>query len=272
MDIQSIAFIFNRALSLTFSAKKLLLVFCCLALSGLLVIFFRGIAWHAGQWVQLSLTFLPVFLCAGILLSLGILLIRIYYHEVKKREISYKEIFKNSWELIIGASYFAIPIILTYLLLWMLLGFFVLLKEIPAVGDFFGAILAFAPFLVNLGTLILCLFSLALLFFVAPAIALNGINYATVFHVVIKRLEKDPFFNMLLILIALIPLLLVVMLLTMAAIITGSMCLTCHSLSQTIIRWFFVMLPFTAFLTPAVIFFFNFAAEAYALMHKYLRQ
>jgi hypothetical protein len=88
MDFQTFSFIFNRALAFTFSKKKLLFVFCVLALSGLLVVFFRGLALHAGQWVKLSLTFLPIFICTGILLSTGILLIRIYHDEVKKRDVN----------------------------------------------------------------------------------------------------------------------------------------------------------------------------------------
>lgn len=271
MDFQAFSFIFNRSLALTFSKKKLLFVFFVLALSGLLVVFFRGLALHAGQWVQLSLTFLPVFICTGILLSMGILLIRIYHDEIKQREVSYFNTLSRSWEVVIGASYFAIPIIFSYLLLWMLLGIFVLLSEIPFLGDFFSAVLSFAPFLINFGTLVLCLLSLALLFFVAPLIALKGLESKAIFQMALKRLEKDPFANLVLILIALIPLGFIISLLTLAAILTGTLCLDTHSSLQTIIKWFFMMVPFAAFLTPAVIFFFNFAAEAHVLIQKQLK-
>lgn len=272
MDFQALSFIFNRALALTFSKKKLLFVFIVLALSGLLVVFFRGLALHAGHWVQLSLTFLPIFVCTGILLSMGILLIRIYHDQVKRREVNYWETLARSWEVIIGASYFAIPIILSYLLLWILLGIFVLLREIPAMGEFFSVILSFGPFLINLGTLVLCVFSLTLLFIIAPLIALKGLERGVIFQLAVKRLEKDPFANFVLLLIALLPLVLVVSLLLLAASLTGSMCLECQSPLHTILKWFFIMVPFTAFLTPAVIFFFNFAAEAHVLMQKQIIQ
>ncbi len=268
MDFQAFSFIFNRALAFTFSRKKLLFVFCALALSGLLVVFFRGLALHAGQWIQLSLTFLPIFICTGILLSMGILLIRIYHDEIKQKDVNYWNTLSHSWEVVIGSSYFAIPIILSYLLLWMLLGIFVLLSEIPAVGEFFGAVLSFAPFLINLGTLVLCLLGLAILFFIAPLIALKGLESKAIFQMAIKRLEKDPFANCILILIGLLPLVLIIALLTIAAMLTGTMCLNCQNELQTVLKWFFIMLPFTAFLTPAVIFFFNFAAEAHVLMQK----
>lgn len=271
MDFQAFSLIFNRSLAFTFSRKKLLFVFCILALSGLLVVFFRGLALHAGQWVKLSLTFLPIFICSGILLSMGILLIRIYHDEIKQREVNYWHTFSRSWEVAIGASYFAIPIIFSYLLLWVLLGIFVLLSEIPALGEFFSSILSFGPFLINLGALVLCLLSLATLFFVAPLIALRGLDGAMIFQMAIKKLEKNPCANFILILVALLPLMIIVSLLLLAAVMTDSLYLDYQNSLQTILKWFFIMVPFTAFLTPAVIFFFNFAAEAHVLMQKQLK-
>lgn len=259
---------FNRALSFSINKKKFLLVFTILALCGVLTVFFRGLALEANEWVLMSLTFLPIFLCAGILLSLGIVLIRIYHDEIKKRDVSYSEILNKSWEIMIGASYFCIPIILSYLLLWMLLGVFFLLKEIPAVGPFFSAILAFGPFLINLGSLILCVLSLAILFFVTPIIALKGINRIQIAQILSKKLKDDIFSNIILALIATFPLWVIVGFLTLAAWMTGAICFACDSALHQILQWFFTMIPFTAVLTPAVIFFFNFAAESHVMMMK----
>src|SRR5262245_18674243 len=153
MNLSDVQFIFNRALSLAFERRKLLMVFVVLALCGLLVIFFRALAIHAGTWVLMSLSFMPIFICAAIVLSVGVILIRVYHDEIKRKTFRYRDILAKSWEIVIGASYFTIPIILCYLLLWMLLGIFVLLKEIPGVGEFFGVIFAFGPFLINLGSI-----------------------------------------------------------------------------------------------------------------------
>lgn len=164
-DVQQI---FNRALSFTFCKKKLLVVSTILALCGLLVVFFRGLAIHVSQWVGLSLTFIPLFMCTGVMLAAGIFLVRVYHDEIKNKKIHYRTIFGKSWEIITLASYFAIPIILCYLALWMALGIFLLLREIPMLGDFFAAILVFAPFLLNLSALSLSVFSLLLLYFWPP--------------------------------------------------------------------------------------------------------
>lgn len=268
MDFHSLSFIFNRALSHIFSKKKCLVVFCILALSGLLVVFFRGLAVNAGEWVKLSLTFLPIFLCAGILLSLGIYLIRIYHNEVKNRDVRFLQTLSKSWELIIGSSYFTIPIILSYLVLWILLGIFVLLSEIPLVGNFFNVILSFAPFLIHLGSLILCVISLAILFILAPIVALKGLNRDVVFQSTLKRLEYNPFANIFLGILAVLPLALILALLMLAASLTGSICIECSNALQTVLKWFIIMVPFTACLTPGVIFFFNFAAESHVWMQK----
>lgn len=265
MDLNSIAYIFNRALAHTLSKKKLLLVSSLLALSGLLIVFFQGLALHAGAWVQLSLTFLPIYVSTGVLLSLGILLIRIYHNEVKQREENYLSVLADSWEMIIGVSYFAIPIILCYLLLWILLGVFVLVDETPIIGDFFSIILSFVPFIIHLSTLLLCLVGLALLFYVAPVIALKELSRKAIFQTVARRLEKDPFSNLLLMAISLIPLAVIVCLLTLAAYLSNSFCTDCQTPVKMTLRWFFMMIPFAFCLAPGVIFFFNFAAEAHVL-------
>ncbi len=268
MNLSEVQFIFNRAISLTFSKKKILLVFAVLALCGIMVVFFRGLSMNAGQWILMSLSFLPVFLCSGVLLSIGILLIRVYHDEIKGKPISYRDILSKSWEIIIGASYFSIPIILSYLLLWMMLGIFVLLKQIPAIGEFFGVILAFGPFLLNLGSLILCVLNASMLFFLAPVIALNGLNRIRVSQIIVERFQHDIFSNLFLALIAILPLIIFTGLLTLAAFLTGAVCYACQDPLHTVIQWFFIMIPFTAILSPAVVFFFNFAAEAHVLLRR----
>ena len=268
MTFTDLQFIFNRALALTFSKKKLALVFLVVALCGLMVVFFRGLAANAGEWILMSLTFLPFFLCAGVLLALGILLIRVYHDEVKGKAVDYKGIINKSWEVMIGSSYLSVPIILSYLLLWILLGMFILLIKTPVVGDFFGVVLAFGPFLLNLGSIVLALLSLAMLFLLTPIVALKGLNRIRVTQMLVDRIKADPFSNIVLAFFALLPLLFVSGLLLLAAYMTGSVCQSCDSPLHNTLQWFFVMIPFTALLTPAVVFFFNFAAEAHVLIRS----
>jgi hypothetical protein len=242
--------------------------FIVLALCGLMVIFFRALAIHAGQWVIMSLTFLPFFLCAGVLLSTGIVLIRVYHDEIKNKSVKYTDILTKSWEIVIGASYFSIPIILSYLLLWMLLGIFVLLTEVPGIGEFFSVILAFGPFILNLGSLVLCFLNLSMLFLVTPIVALKGLNRIRVTQILVKRLREDAFSNIILAVVAMLPLIVFLGLLIFAAFLTETICYGCGNPLHQVLQWFFIMIPFTALLAPAVVFFFNFAAEAHVLIQK----
>lgn len=268
MRFTDIQFAFNRAWSFTFDRKKLMLTTILLALCGLLVIFFRGLSMHAGKWVVMSLMFMPFFLCTGVLLATGIFLIRIYHDQVKRKKVSFRDTLNKSWEVVMGASYFAIPIILIYLLLWMLLGIFYLFTEIPFIGEFFAVILVLGPYLINLGSLLLCIFSIGLLFYVAPAIALKGLNRRQVAETVTRRFKQDLFSNIALPIIAVLPLLAVGGLLLWAGALTDTVCFACAKPIYNVIQWFFIMIPFAVFLAPAVIFFFNFAAESHVLFTR----
>lgn len=270
LDLDDIQDIFQRALTLTFTRKKFLAMFGVLLACGLLVVFCRGLALAANSWISLSLTFLPIFFSAGLLLAAGVVMIRAYHDEVKKRHVGYRTIFANSLDILIGTSYLSVPIILAYLILWMLLGVFFLLSEIPMIGSFFAMVLAFAPFLLNFGSLLLCVLSISLLYFVTPVIALRKMNRLQLVQTVTQRLQSDLFLNLFLATVAALPLLLLCGLLVLAAFLTGEMAYPDQTASSVyvILEWFFIMIPFTAILAPAAVFFFNFSAESYVLLQK----
>lgn len=269
MTLQEIQRIFNRALFHSFVKFKWALATLILALCGIMIVFFRGLALVAdGKWMTMSLVFLPFFISSGILLAMGIYFIRIYHDEVKEKKVCYHTTLNKSWEIIMGASYFVVPIILAYLMLWMLLGIFTLLTEIPIIGDFFSVILVLGPFLINLGSLLLCVLSVVLLFFVTPIIALKGLNRSQVAEVLTRRFKNDLFSNLILGAIGLVPLLLVGGLLVWASVLTDHVYIRYEKPIYNIVQWFFMMIPFAVFLAPAAIFFFNFAAEAHVLMTR----
>lgn len=268
MKYEEIEHIFNRALKFSFSKKKMLFLFPVLVICGLMLVFCRALAVNAGQWVVLSLTFLPVFLSSGLLLAAGVVLARVYHHEVKMIPLSFKKILSQSWELLIGVSYLTLPLLLVYLFLWMLMGIFYLLKEIPALGEVLGVILAFGPFLLVLGSLVLSFFNLFILFFATPHIALNSRLKLKLAEDVYRRFSENLFSNLTLFLLGVVPLLLVVGVLSLAAFMTGVNFFMKTETLAIALQWFFIMIPFCAILTPGILFFFNFAVESYALMQK----
>jgi len=255
--------IFNRSILFSFTKKKGALVFPILVLCGILIVFCRAIAYQSSGWIAMSMTFLPIFLSSGILLALGVFLIRIYYHEVKNLKMDYKRILSTSWDLLVGTSYISLPIIIVYLLLWVVFGIFLLLKEIPGIGPVIGVFLSFAPYLIILSSLVLALFTIALLFYVTPRVGLAQTKRRFKIKEFYTSMHKHLFSHLVHLLVALIPILFIVGLLTLAAVITDISYVVDNHILSIALKWFFIMLPFCAFLTPAVVFFFNFAAESY---------
>ncbi|MEI6243267.1 MAG: hypothetical protein WCP39_07710, partial [Chlamydiota bacterium] len=201
-----------------------------------------------------------------ILLSLGVFLIRIYHHEVTNLKFHYRKVLASSWELIIGTSYFAIPSVLLYLLLWICFGIFLLLKEIPFIGPTIGVVLAFAPFLIILSSIVLVLFNFGLLFFVSSAVALKPMHRLAMAQGIFANIKKNLFTSLCLFFVALFPLACVVGVLSLAAVLTGAIYLDDTGLLSVTLQWFFIMIPFSAILTFPTVFFFHFAAETYNLI------
>ena len=272
MNWKEIEHVFNRALTLTFSRKKLLFTVPTLVFCGLVIVCFRALGSRANDWLAISMTFLPIFFCSSILLAVGIILSRIYHHEVKNLPVSYRKTLSVSKELMVDIAYLALPVILVYLLLWTLLGIFYLLKEIPMIGDGLGVILSFGPFLLLFGSFVLSLLSIVMLFFVTPAVALKSSVQVEMLQSVIKRLRFSPFSNLALMLLGILPLVVMSGLMTIAAIVTGKSYVAAENSLAVSLEWFFIMLPFSALLTPAVIFFFNFAVESHVLMIKKMKE
>lgn len=272
MTWNELEYIFNRSLKFTFSKRKLMFTVPILILCGLIIVCFRALGTKSNDWIAVSMTFLPIFFSSTLILAFGIFLTRIYHHEVKGLEVSYKETLATSKNLMVEIVYLVFPMILVYLLLWIVLGIFYLFKEIPVVGDALGVILSFGPFLLILGSYILSVINLAMLFFVTPSVSFKSSAQMEVFQGVLKRLRFSPFSNLALMAISLFPLILITGLMLIAAIATGNSYVSAENPFAIGVEWFFIMLPFSALLTPAVIFFFNFSAESHVLMVKKMKE
>jgi hypothetical protein len=257
---------FNRAILLSASRKKLALTLPVLVLCGILSVFCKAVSFGSGEWVSMSLAFFPILFSSGLLLALGVLVIRMHHHEAKHLTLDFRKLIGGSIDLIVGISYLSALPILAYLFLWTLLGVFFLLKEVPVLGDFFSVVFSFGPFLLIFGSLLLCLFNLGLLFFVAPAAALQPLKNIPLAKRVWNVLNRKLFTALILLFVALVPIGCVAGLLSLAAFLTDVSFLVGERSLSVALEWFFIMLPFCAILTPAVVFFFNFAAESYQLL------
>lgn len=271
MTWKEVETIFNRALSFTFSRRKLFFTAPILIFCGLISGFFRALGSKANDWLSISMTFMPLFFCSSVLLAAGIILIRIYHHEVKGLPVGYRKALGASKDLMVDVAYLALPVILIYLVLWTLLGVFYLSKEIPFIGESLGIILSFGPFLLLLGSFLLSFLSVCVLFFITPSVSLKSSVQVEVLKGALKRFKFNPFSNLFLMFLGILPVALVAASLTMAAIMTGKNFVASESPAALGLEWFFIMIPFSALLAPAVIFFFNFATESHVLMVKKMK-
>ncbi len=272
---QEIEKIFGRSLRLSFSKEKFVFVFPVLALCGLVASFCRALAEGGNPWVVNSLAFLPIFISACLIMAAGVALIRLYHDEIKQKECSLSRILWQARALMLQTFSFVFPLLGACLILWLILGFFYLLKMVPHIGNSLSIIFSFGPFILILGSLILSFISLLFLFFITPLIALKSSMRWEVIRAIFEGFRMNLFGYGALLCIALVPFLFVVSLLVLAANLTNITYLMpglmAESKGTVFFEWFFLMVPFGAVLSPAVIFFFNFAAESFVLMRKWTR-
>lgn len=259
---------FAQAASRSLSRRKILLAFLTLSLCGLFFVFCRALALETSPWVSMSLVFLPLLLSSGLLLSLGVLLVRMYTYETKGLALSMGRLFAGSADVMMGTSYVSMPSVFLYLILWIVLGLFFLIREIPFIGPFINVVLAFAPFLLIFCSVFLCLINLCLLFFIAPAAASQTAKRFDLVKKVGLSIASQPLSALALFLVALIPAAIIGALLTLSAQMTQISFAVDGSTLATAMEWFFVMLPFCALLSPPVVFFFQFSAESYQLLQR----
>ncbi|MCH9609948.1 MAG: hypothetical protein S4CHLAM81_12460 [Chlamydiales bacterium] len=249
MTLQLFAKLFNRALTQSVNKKSCFLLFAALLCVSFLFVFFRAMQ---QPWLGSSLLFIPLFLGMALLLAIQIPLTKLYL----KPDRSLKELFGSSVDQMLKTSYLVIPLLLLYLLVWFLTAIFALLTAIPVLGPFLNVVLIFAPFLLNVMSLLLGVATLVLSFFVCPRLALGEKLDR---HVVQKYLLANSFRSLLFFFTATAVLYIAYKLLMTAAQMTV--------LDQTkglsnLLQSLFLAIPFVALLVPAVSFFFNFAAES----------
>ncbi len=277
MIFQEISHCFNRAIKFSFAIKKFIFMCPVLLICWLIALFFRAIFLSVNSWAGIGMIFMPIFICNGILLSSGILLIRIYYHDVKGVSFNIFKLFKNSLTVIFSASQLSMPFVFVFLFTWIAIGVFYLIKSIGVIGESISVILIFCPFVLIFISLVLSICSFLILFFATPHIALknltnkNCVNF-NLLKKITENLYKNIFLNMILLFISLIPLAFCILFLVLSIFITFTNYTSLNSPIASTMKWFFIMIPSTFIITPFIIFFFNFACESYYILNKKNRE
>jgi MFS family permease len=263
---------FNRALYFSLTRKKIFFILPILLICGLIVVLSHTLWVGANPWIRSSLAFIPGFLCMALFLAAAVPLIRLYHDEVKQKPLSINKTLHHSWRLMAGIGSLIVPMLTAYLVLWFILGMFYLLKNIPATGELLGGFLSFGPFLLIAGSLVLIAIALALVFFLSPVVALKSTMSWELAEEVLKGFGKAPFLHFILLLLGLLPLLIAIGFLILAATLTGMTYFVTERTWAIGVQWFVIMIPFAALLSPVVVFFFNFAGESFVILQKRLHR
>lgn len=268
MDFSSLQFSFNRALAHTFCLKRVSIV--ALSLAAALIFFVAAAALTplASSWLAMSLFFIPFFALSIVFMPTAVLLIHLYKAAVKNKTIAIRTIVTDHWQQLITSSYFLLPFLFAYLVIWIILGLFILIMLLPGVGNPLAILLSFIPFILNCGCLLLSIAALSILFLFPPLIALKNLSLKDIAPAALARIKKDPFSNLLLALISFFPLAIAALLIYGAAKLTYSHSAVSSVDSFAFFQAIFIFLPSLFLLAPAALFFFNFSTEAHLLLSK----
>lgn len=256
----------------TMSKKKLIYSALVLLACSLFMIFGMSVSLFAGSWVSSGLYFVSFFLSLALVMALGVILIRYYHDEIKERDVTLKDLILNSWSTALGALSLFVPVVLGYLALWMAQGVFLVCASIPFLGQFVATIFSFVPFLLNLATLMLGMGVLYALFCLTPTLSLTNSFQQGQFSQVFRDALRMGFMRMLLFIASVVPLAVSLVLLGASFSMTMGMLSEQQAILDRVLQWFFIMVPFSALLAPAVIFFFNLATQTHVYIQRQTRQ
>ncbi len=231
-----------------------------LIVAGLLYLLFESVAGFAPYWLGLPLKFVPLFVGIGFILAAGTLLVRLYIKELEDEAFTFMHVVWESLSLVVKAACLSFPLLLAFGLFWVVLAVLMLLRAIPYFGNALGVVLAFLAFALNFGTVLLFIAAFLAFFFVVPSLALTE---KLEFPSILKPLKENLFLSLLLLAVACVPVWVVWKIVGLAAVLTLQVFAFGDSAIEVLLQSFFMLLPITALLTPAVTFFFNFAYESY---------
>ena len=270
MNFEALEKLFKN--SITFNKKKLLITFLALSFCGFLVSLIRSITVHVGTWGQITLSILPGILTFTTLFFLGIYLNLLKNFEKNDVEISYLNLFFKSSKVVGPVLSLALPLLVLFLAFSCILGMFFLLKHLPVIGQMLSAILTLGPFIMFFGSLCLAMLSIVMYFFLTPIISkennitLNSLTQAY------EQFKKSPALNLLLFFLASVPLTFILVMLGCSLLFTQMAYGKEIATAFVGLKWFFLMLPFNAILSPFLIFFFNFSCESNRYMARLSKQ
>lgn len=260
MDFQDIALAVKLSWSHVFSKKKFLFVFLIVIICEM----WRSVGfWLLNSlqgWTSFHLPFFSFFFYISCLQCAGIVLTYFYQHE---RHFKEKPFFIDLRSTLFKLSLVAIPMGVLYCVVWVALSLFFLLKAIPIIGFLFKSLFAFIPFLLLVVLIALAFAHILIVFYGTPLLGANVFPHFKLLKMIWNQFKRQAVHIIFLALIGLTPFLLIFGALSSALSLTHTL-LSSGSLFLSFFQELLIKIPCALLLTPAVIFFFNFAVESMA--------
>jgi len=246
----------KRAYRASLAKEKIFLAYPVLLLASLIAVFTFAILHQAHEWVIFGAISVPIYLTLGLLGSLAVFIHRIYYHELRGETVNYKDILKASLNRMLNGVFLALPLIITHVSLWLLMGLFYLVQGIPYFGPVFAVLFAMFPFAFLMAMGLLPLISLFALFYGSSFFAFD-------LNLDFSHFKERPSMVLGHFMLALLPLLLGTTFLGAVYWLTMTLFGVENNVIAISLQRLFLLLPFSFYLTPFVLFFFHFGLESY---------
>ncbi|MEI6243356.1 MAG: hypothetical protein WCP39_08165 [Chlamydiota bacterium] len=255
----------QKALQHSFSPKKLFFAFPFLFLCCTLILLCHKLLTNTENWLTLSLSFLPILGTGSLLLTLGIFLIRSYHQEKTQQKILFISTLQQSFSILLKLSYFSLPLVLIVLakklIVFICMGLLYLWKHWGFMTEGTENFLSgFLPIFILCGITLLGFLSLFALYFVTPHLAFTPSNPFRILQERLKSGKTQAKKFLFLLGIGVLPFLI------LSPILLWSLSSFSWDLSEKTI--IYPVGIFSLFLTPSIIFFFNFSLESYLLLQE----
>jgi hypothetical protein len=245
-----------RAFRHSFKAEKIFLCYPILFVSSLVICFVLAMLHSASDWVIFGAISVPVYLTLGLLASLSVFIHRIYYHELRGDSINYKDIFAASINRMLNGVFLSLPLMVTHLLLWVLLGVFFFLQDVPYLGTLVAVLFSMLPYAFLVVILGLPIFTVFVLFY-------GSCYFAFDLTVELEPLKEKPLTIFRNFFIGLLPLALAILFFGSIYWFTMDLFKIEENILALTLQRIFLLIPFSLYLSPFILFFFHFGLESY---------
>ncbi|MCH9625855.1 MAG: hypothetical protein S4CHLAM123_10390 [Chlamydiales bacterium] len=265
MTLSHLTQMFNRSIKGALDLKKIILLFVMLFCVGVFYLITQAFAHFATDWLGMFFNMLSIVFAIGVMLFAGGILTKLYFNKDMSSSLQPNTLFRSSWGIFLRSAYIALGFLAVFLSIWLATGVFWFLNAIPYFGYLMSTVFVFGPFFLNLIALLVCFAALFVLFFCTPFLASEEpLEHRSL----LAQLKKNYFSNALFLVIAVVPVWIVFSFVLKATRMTVEVYGAEMHFFGSLVQVFFIMLPFLAVLTPALIFFFNFAAEASVMIQQ----